>query len=195
MLIVASFISEPSRVPSIFSGSLSILPSSVAINGITLSNIAIDDTPAYPAPDTACIVDTRTSFSFKLINGFKLKTITIVEQLGFVIINPSQPLFDFCSSINAKWSLFTSGITKGTSFSILCTATLLETAYPACAQLFSTLIAVGLGKAENISAMSSVSEMSSTDFTTVSAAASGISYGRNHFATSLYFLPALLSEA
>ncbi|MBA7520752.1 hypothetical protein ES705_12849 [subsurface metagenome] len=197
ILNAAFFISFSSSVPRILSGSLSILSSSCPINGITLSSIAIEGKPAYPAPDTACMVATRTSFIPNLIKGFKLRVITIAEQLGFVIMNPSQPRNDFCTSINAKWSAFISGIISGTSFSILCTDTLLETAYPACAHFFSTSRAIDPGRAENITATSSfpATPISFMDCTTSSAASSGISYGRTHFATSRYLLPALLSEA
>ena len=59
-----------------------------------LSSIAMDGTPLYPAPLTACIVVIFTKSSPNLsIIGFNVITAPIVEQLGFVIIAPSQFLF------------------------------------------------------------------------------------------------------
>ena len=53
---------------------------------------------------------------FELYNNLYM---TIVEQLGFVMIYPSHPLASCWTSRSPRCSGFTSGITRGMSFSIL----------------------------------------------------------------------------
>src|SRR3989338_1033721 len=57
----------PSILPRIFLGSSSDFSSSPLINGITLSNISNDETPGWPAPETACIVVMTTFLILNLL--------------------------------------------------------------------------------------------------------------------------------
>src|SRR5439155_1591636 len=79
---------SPTR-PRIFKVSLSIFSSSPPMYGSTLSLISIDATPGYPAPEIACIVVATHDSTPKLAcSGASAIAITMVEQFGFVTMNP-----------------------------------------------------------------------------------------------------------
>ena len=84
---------RPPSAPRIFSVSLSIFSSSPLMNGTTLPRMSSEGTPGYPAPDTACIVETTTRLQCRTArSGASAIASTTVEQLGFVTIAPFQPL-------------------------------------------------------------------------------------------------------
>ncbi len=95
----------------------------------------------------ACIVATRISENLNFRNGASAMTSMIVEQFGFVTINPSRPASRW-TSISPRCSGLTSGTTRGTIGSIRCELALLQTAMPASANVFSTSIAISAGSAE-----------------------------------------------
>ncbi len=127
------------------------------------------------------------------IRGFKVSVMTIVEQLGFVIIYPSHPLVSCWTSRSPRCSGFTSGITRGISFSILKDDALLATANPAFANSGSTVRARSAGSAEKTTSASTA--FGSTGTTAIFSTLSGIAVSSRQPAASLYVLPALLSDA
>ena len=72
------------------------------MNGTTLPKMSSDGTPGYPAPDTACIVDTITARMLNGRSGASAIASTMVEQFGFVTMAPLQPFDRRCSSISAR---------------------------------------------------------------------------------------------
>ena len=61
------------------------------MNGTTLPRMSSEGTPGYPAPDTACIVETITVWRSNARSGASDIARTTVEQLGLVTMAPLQP--------------------------------------------------------------------------------------------------------
>ena len=67
------------------------------MNGTTLPRMSSDGTPGYPAPDTACIVETTTARMPNGRSGASAIASTTVEQFGLVTMAPGQPFCARCS--------------------------------------------------------------------------------------------------
>src|SRR3954470_20434098 len=88
------------------------------MKGTTFPTMSMDETPGYPAPETACIVETRTERMPKRDRGARAMVRTIVEQFGLVTIAPFQPRALRCSAMEARCPGLTSGTRRGTSGSM-----------------------------------------------------------------------------
>src|SRR6202453_4215835 len=144
-LTFASSISTPSPAtrPSSFPTSSCSFSSSFLMNGTTFPRMSNEATPGYPAPLTACIVETnRLSIPNRSSSGFSASTSPIAQQFGLVTINPPESFRQLCPSIIARWSAFTSGTTRGTS-AVMRNALEFEiTAHPAAANFGSSSRAI-----------------------------------------------------
>src|SRR5687767_6112790 len=141
------------------------------MNGTTLPRMSSDGTPGYPAPDTACIVDTITDRTLNCRSGANAIASTIVEQLGLVTIAPDQHFTRRCSPISARWSALISGMSSGTTGSIRKLRALLTTTCPAFANAASMSPATEASRPENTTFGP---RPGTHDWTTRSAAAPGI---------------------
>ena len=90
-------------VPRIFRLSRSIFSSSLPMYGTTFPRISSEGTPGYPAPETACIVETN-SFSIPKArcSGTRARTSAAVEQLGLARMAPDHPRPSRWRSISAR---------------------------------------------------------------------------------------------
>ena len=147
------------------------------MKGTTLPRMSSDGTPGYPAPDTACIVDTTTARRSNSRRGASARASTTVEQFGFVTIAPGQPRCARCSGTSRRCSALTSGTSSGTSGSMRKLRALLRTMWPAAAKACSTSPATLASSAEKTTAGPRPGTHAST---VSSAAASGSGSASRH---------------
>src|SRR5690242_15413379 len=107
----------------------------------------------------------------------------MVEQLGFVTMNPPLFLYHFCVLINWVWSPFTSGMTNGTSSAMRNALEFDTTACPAAAKAGS----ISFAAAASIAAKTSFGVVLSgfAGETVMDAIRAGTGVARFHLAASL----------
>src|SRR5689334_24665921 len=119
--------------------------------GTTLPTISMEATPGYPAPETACIVETITDLMPNRTKGARAMVKTMVEQFGLVTIAPCQPRFFRWTGMTERCPGLISGTSSGTSASIRWLREFETTMCPAWANSCSISVATEASIAENTS--------------------------------------------
>ena len=137
--------------PRILRVSRSIFTPSSGISGTTFPRMSSEGTPGYPAPETACIVVTKTCSRPKLsMSGASAIARKIVEQFAFVTMAPVQPRRLCWCGTSERDAALISGMTRGTSSSMRWAEALEKTNWPRRAHSGSSWRAVAASSAEKM---------------------------------------------